>query len=49
MSKLPVPVTSKMESYGELDIFKDAKRLAVEVHKMSLYFPSWNCTKKVAR
>lgn len=30
-----------MKSYRDLDIFKEAQRLAIEVHKMSLSFPKF--------
>jgi four helix bundle protein len=30
-----------MKSYRELDIYKDSKRLAIEVHKMSLTLPKF--------
>lgn len=39
-----LPVTSKtrkMKSYKDLEIYKESKRLAIEVHKMSLTLPKF--------
>jgi len=39
-----LPVTGKpyiMKSYRELEIYKESKRLAIEVHKMSLKLPKF--------
>ncbi len=30
-----------MKSYRDLDIYKDSKRLAIEIHKMSLLLPKF--------
>ena len=43
--RLPVPRywtnTRYMKSYRDLDIYKDSKKFAVEVHKMSLTLPKF--------